>query len=382
MTRLSKRLCNFCRVSGRIVVTLSVALGLIASSVWAQSSASGTISGQVTDPQGAAIAGAEIKLSDKSTGAVKTFVSNEAGRYDIFSINPGLYDLAITRAGFSETKFSNQRVEVGNTLNLNIKLQLGSSSTIVEVSAGATAELQTTNATVGSTISGLQLDSLPTAGRDANAFILLQPGVSPGGNVAGTISDQNSYQLDGGNNSSDMDGNSTVYTLGSGAITGSSGGTPSGVMPTPIETIEEFKVSTAGQNADFNGSAGGQIQMVTKRGTTQFHGAAYEYLISSYTSANTWKNDHTPINGLPYTHLPKTHQNRYGASMGGPLTPKFWGGKTFFFFNFEERNYPPSCWRHSGAEHRGRRNGLQHQSLSRNRRRCHLPARCLPRRRL
>jgi hypothetical protein len=340
MTRLSKRLCNFCRVSGRIVVTLSVALGLIASSVWAQSSASGTISGQVTDPQGAAIAGAEIKLSDKSTGAVKTFVSNEAGRYDIFSINPGLYDLAITRAGFSETKFSNQRVEVGNTLNLNIKLQLGSSSTIVEVSAGATAELQTTNATVGSTISGLQLDSLPTAGRDANAFILLQPGVSPGGNVAGTISDQNSYQLDGGNNSSDMDGNSTVYTLGSGAITGSSGGTPSGVMPTPIETIEEFKVSTAGQNADFNGSAGGQIQMVTKRGTTQFHGAAYEYLISSYTSANTWKNDHTPINGLPYTHLPKTHQNRYGASMGGPLTPKFWGGKTFFFFNFEERNYP------------------------------------------
>ncbi len=248
--------------------------------------------------------------------------------------------MTISRQGFSETKLSNQRVEVGNTLNLNIKLQVGASSTIVEVSAGATAELQTTNATVGSTISGLQLDSLPTPGRDANAFMLLQPGVAPGGNVAGTISDQNSYQLDGGNNSSDMDGNSTVYTLGSGAITGTSGGTPSGVMPTPIETIEEFKVATAGQNSDFNGSAGGQIQMVTKRGTTQFHGAGYEYLISSFTSANTWKNDHTAIGSLSYTPLPKTHQNRYGASIGGPMTPKFWGGKTFFFFNYEERNYP------------------------------------------
>jgi hypothetical protein len=328
---------NLC---GRSIVSLAVVLGLFASYASAQNAASGTISGQVTDPQGAAIAGAEIKLIDKATSSIKTFISNEAGRYDIFNINPGLYDVTITRQGFSETKLSNQRVEVGNTLNLTVKLQLGSSSTIVEVSAGATAELQTTNATVGSTISGLQLDSLPTIGRDANSFILLQPGVSPGGNVAGTVSDQNSYQLDGGNNSSDMDGNSAQYTLASGTITGSSGGTPSGVMPTPIESIEEFKVATAGQNADFNGSAGGQIQMVTKRGTNQLHGALYEDLLSSYFSANTWKNDHTPANGLAYTALPKTHQNKYGFAVGGPITPKFWGGKTYAFFNFEERNYP------------------------------------------
>src|ERR1700688_1609657 len=87
-------------LSGRLIVSLSVVLGLMASSVWAQNAASGTISGQVTDPQGAAIAGAEIKLLDKGTGSVKTFTSNEAGRYDIFNLNPGLYDVTITRQGF------------------------------------------------------------------------------------------------------------------------------------------------------------------------------------------------------------------------------------------------------------------------------------------
>ncbi len=337
--------CIRASVSFRILssIVIGFALFLLLTSLstfaWGQNTSSGTISGQITDPQGAAIPGAEIKLIDKGTNSTKTFFSNEAGRYDIFNINPGVYDVTVTRSGFTETRLSNQRVEVGITLNLNVKLQIGASSTIVEVAASAGAELQTTNATIGSTVSGLQLDSLPTLGRDANAFILLQPGVGPGGNVAGSISDQNAFQLDGGNNSSDMDGNSVVYTLGSGTITGSSGGTPSGVMPTPIETIEEFKVATAGQTADFNGAGGGQIQMVTKRGTNSVHGAAYEYLLSSYFSANLWKNDHTLVNNMA-TPLPKTHQNRYGGSVGGPMLPKFWGGKTYFFVNYEERNFP------------------------------------------
>jgi hypothetical protein len=326
----------------RLLISITVALTLLMSSAWAQNAASGTISGQVTDPQGAAIAGAEIKLIDKGTNSVKTYTSNESGRYDILNINPGAYDLTITRQGFSESKLTNQVVEVGNVLTLNIKLQLGASSTIVEVSAGATAELATTNATVGSTVSGLQLESLPAVGRDANTFILLQPGVSPGGQVAGTVADQTSFQLDGGNNSSDMDGGNGSYTLNSGQITGSTGGTPSGVMPTPIETIEEFKVGTVGQNADFNGSAGGQVQMVTKRGTNTVHGAAYEYLLSSAVGANTWKDNHTALGGLDYTPLPKTHQNRYGASLGGPILPRFWGGKTYAFFNYEVRDFPQS----------------------------------------
>ena len=306
----------------------------------AQSTSTGTVSGQVTDPQGAAIAGAEVKLIDTSTKQVRTLVTNEAGRYDFFNVPPGSYDVSITRQGFTETKFSKQQVSVGFVLTLNAALQVGASSTIIEVSANAAAELQTTNATVGSTISGIQLDSLPNIGRDANALMVLQPGVSPTGQVAGAIGDQNSFSLDGGNNSSDMDGNQAVYTLASGTITGSTGGTPSGVVPTPIESIEEFKVATSNQTADFNGSAGGQIQMVTKRGTNQFHGAGYDYLLSSYFQANLWKNNHTPSGNLAYTPLAKTHQNRFGAALGGPLAPNMLGGKTYFFVNYEGRRFP------------------------------------------
>jgi len=129
---------------------------------------------------------------------------------------------------------------------------VGATTTTVEVTAGVGAELQTTNATVGSTISGLQLNNLPNIGQDANSLFLLQPGVAPGGQVAGSVADQNQYQLDGGNNSSDMDGSQTAYTLASGTINGNStGGTPSGVIPTPIETIEEFKVGHHESNCGF-----------------------------------------------------------------------------------------------------------------------------------
>ncbi|MBV8833684.1 MAG: carboxypeptidase regulatory-like domain-containing protein, partial [Acidobacteriaceae bacterium] len=236
----------------------------------AQNTSSGTVSGQVTDEQGAAIPSAEVRIVDQATQIPKTVITNDAGRYDAFNLNPGTYDVAVLKPGFAETRLPGQKIQVGLVLTLNVTLRLGSTSTTIEVAASAGAELQTTNATVGTTISGVQLDNLPNLGRDANALFTLQPGVAPGGNVAGTVSDQNQFQLDGGNNSSDMDGNQAVYTLTSGTITGSTGGVPSGVVPTPIETIEEFKVGTVNQTADFNGSAGGQVQMVTKRGTNEF----------------------------------------------------------------------------------------------------------------
>jgi hypothetical protein len=138
-----------------------------------------------------------------------------------------------------------------------------------------------------------------------------------------------------------MDGNNIVYTNASGNMAGGAGGTPSGVMPTPIESIEEFKVGTNNQTADFNGAAGGQVQMVTKRGSNQFHGSGYEYYFSTnYGGANQWKNNHTLLANGQATPTPISHQNRFGASIGGPLGPSFLGGKTYFFFNYEGRRYP------------------------------------------
>lgn len=308
--------------------------------------AAGTIVGQVMDAQQATIAGAAVRLVDTSTNSARSAVTNEVGRYTIVNVPPGTYDLTVTKDGFEATKLAAQKVDVGETLTLNVSLQLGATTTTVEVTATAGAELQTLNATVGSTITNESLQLMPNLARDASYLSVMQVGVMPSGNVAGAGTDQNSFQLDGGYNSDDMAGNNTSYVPGNGYIgTSSSGGTPSGVIPTPIESVEEIKIGSSGQTADFNSAGGSQVQMVTKRGTNQIHGALYEfYFGNDVGAANLWKNNHTPdaSAGLAYTPLPATHRNRFGGAIGGPLTPKFWGGKTYFFANFEGMRYPNS----------------------------------------
>ncbi len=304
-------------------------------------SATGTVIGQVTDPSGAAVAGADVKFVESSTGSNYSAKTNDVGRYAFNNVAPGTYDLTVTAAGFNMFKVSAQKVDVGSTLTLNATMQVGAATTVVEVQAQAGAELQTLNSTIGTTIHNDQLQLLPNLGRDASTLSVLQVGVSLAGNVAGAATDQNAFTLDGGSNSDDMAGSNATYTPANGyAGTNSTGGTPTGVIPTPIESIEEFKVGTSGQTADFNGAAGSSVQMVTKRGTNSFHGALYEfYFGANVGAANLWRNNHVLLNGQA-TPLPSTHRNRWGTAIGGPMTPKFWGGKTYFFYNYEGYNFP------------------------------------------
>ncbi|HEY7403786.1 MAG TPA: carboxypeptidase-like regulatory domain-containing protein [Candidatus Angelobacter sp.] len=301
-----------------------------------QSTAAGTISGQVTDEQNAVIVGAEIKLVDSETKSVQTSLTNEDGRYHFRNVAPGVYDVVFNKKGFSAFRAKGQQVQVGLAVTINATLRVGALDTVIEVTAVAGSGLQTTNATIGWTLSGPSLLYLPNLGRDASTLATLQPGVTPGGHVAGIMNDQNTFQLDGGNNTSDMDGNQVIYTTSF-----ASNGVPTGVLPTPVESIEEFKVATSNQTADFNGSAGGQVQMVTKRGSNQFHGSAYDYYFATNVgAANTWNNNHTPSNGLTNTPLPSNHKNRGGGSFGGPIAPRFWGGKTYIFVNYEGYDSP------------------------------------------
>src|SRR5581483_3285290 len=235
-----------------IALGMGVALSFTAVPAHAQA-ATGTLDGTVTDQQGAVIAGAEIKLVDPSTSSTRTATSNDVGRFTIVNINPGTYDVTVTKTGFTAAKYSAQKIDVGGVLTLNVALTIGATTTTVEVQATAGAELQTLNATVGTTITNESLNLLPNLGRDASALSVLQVGVSLSGNVAGAATDQNSFSLDGVNNSDDMAGSNAVYTVSNGfSGNATSGGTPSGVMPTPIESIEEFKVGTTGQTAEFN----------------------------------------------------------------------------------------------------------------------------------
>src|SRR5437870_209606 len=181
--------------------------------VFAQTAGTGVIFGTITDPTGASISGAAVTLTDLATNAVRTATTNDAGRYDFPNVPPGKYSITIAKSGFRQAKVANRDVVVGESRTVDAKMELGVATESVEVVA-TTTELQTMNATVGNTISGVALDALPGLGRDVSTFVSLQPGVAPDGSVAGANQDQNSYMLDGGNNSSDMDGTMNTYTPG------------------------------------------------------------------------------------------------------------------------------------------------------------------------
>ena len=317
----------------------------------AQSTSSGTVQGTVTDQSNAVIGSAIVTLTDSATSSVRTATSNAAGRYVFVDVAPGAYALEVNKKGFSTTK-AQVTVTVGSTITLNIGLQVGGSSEVVEVTANGT-ELQTTNATVGNTVTAVAIDNLPSLGRDVNTFIELQPGVATDGSVGGAVNDQSYFSLDGGNNTNDMDGSGGVYTskqtgliIGdpTGGVSNELGQTysaPAGVMPTPADSVEEFKVNTAGQTADFNSSAGAEIKVVTKRGTDAFHGTGYEYYKDNNWSSNTWQNNENNWEPGGHIGLPSYHYSRFGGAIGGPLIPKVvLGGKTFFFFNYEGFRYP------------------------------------------
>jgi hypothetical protein len=332
-----------------LVLSLAFLFAVAPSAMFGQTASTGTVAGTVTDPTGAAVVDAKVTLADPSVGTSRTAATNESGRYVFANVVPGTYNVTINKSGFRQAKLSDQVVAVGSALTLNVALELGSTTEVVEVTATG-AELQSLNATVGNTVSGDLLTALPSIGRDTSTFVTLQPGVSPDGSVAGAVVDQSTFLLDGGQNTNDMDGSMQVYTVSfggdptGGIVSNSIGGAPTGVMPTPLDSVEEFKVNTANQTADFNSSAGAQVQVVTKRGTNTWHGTAYEYYFDNHFNANTWDNNANPnpVTGLAQPR-PSYHYNRMGAAGGGPITPKnILGGKTYFFANFEGFWWPGS----------------------------------------
>jgi hypothetical protein len=312
-----------------------------ANSAFAQATSTGTVTGTVADSSGALIAGATITVVDVATKEKITTVSNKDGQYVLVNVRPSIYSISANKSGFATDEVQSQAVTVGAQTTVNFRLAVGSESTTIEVQA-SNADLQTLNATVGESVDRVMVDSLPAIGRDVSSFAAFQPGVTPGGNVAGTVNDQAVITLDGGSNSSDMDGSMLQYTgsfgnSSTGGFLNSGAGAPSGVMPMPQDSIEEFRVSTSGQTADFNNSSGSQSQVVTKRGREKWHGTVYEYYLDSNIGANTWQNNFPAPN---YLAKPSYHYSRFGAAAGGPIAPYFWGGKTYLFANYEGFRYP------------------------------------------
>jgi Carboxypeptidase regulatory-like domain len=347
MTRLGLRGLFLSR-SFLATLTLMAAILLCVSAIpaWPQVASSGTVTGTVSDKTGAVVPSATVTMTDAATQEKRTATTNSAGLYTFVNVPSGTYDITVTKQGFKNFRIGAQQVKVGLPITVNATLEVGAATQTIEVAATG-VELQTTNATIGNTVTGIALQSLPTLGRDVSTFVTLQPGISPDGGVAGTAVDQSTFMLDGGNNTNDMDGSMSVYTVSfagdpTGGVSGQGGNAnlapgPTGVMPTPADSVEEFKVSAALQGSDFSNSSGAQVQVVTKRGTNVWHGTVYEYYLDNNWNANTWDNNFT---GTP---LPSYHYNRFGAAAGGPILPDMLGGKWYFFANYQGFRWPNSA---------------------------------------
>ena len=332
------------------VALLAVALCLFAfapAMTFAQSSNTGTVSGTVVDPSNAIVPGASVSLVNTATLAARSTLSNKEGQYAFTFVDPGNYSIKVSKTGFKTTVVANQQVRIGLQTTANVTLQVGATSTTVEVTSTPGAELQTLNPTVGTSFSGAIILNLPNTTRDASTLAALQPGQNINGNTGGLASDQNSFQLDGGYATDDMSGDNNTYIRGFGGDTAGGTGayhsagfnqTPSAVVPIPVASVQEFKISTSNQTADFNGGGGSQTQLITKRGTKTFHGGAYEYYLdNNFGGANTFDNNRKGIK------QPGSHFSRFGADAGGEIPHvNFLGGNWFAFGLYEGFRFPQS----------------------------------------
>ena len=286
--------------------------------VRAQTASTGTILGMVKDPSGAVVPGAGIELIDTATKVVRSTVTNEVGRYTFTAVRPGTYSVTAAASGFQKSVIPGVVVEISKSYTIDLQLKIGQANQEVVVTASAGAELQTMDATVGDTLGGELLKLLPSIDRNVTSLLLLQPSATPvegegtrssryGGQVAGAQSDQNVFLLDGGNITSGVSGNSDYWT--------NFNGTAEGAIPTPSESIREFRVGTTNQMASFSGAGGSQVMLVTKSGTDKYHGSLYDYLLNDNLNANTWQRNRLETGAAGNQRQPVRRQLRRPHSM-------------------------------------------------------------------
>ncbi|HEU5452135.1 MAG TPA: carboxypeptidase regulatory-like domain-containing protein, partial [Terriglobales bacterium] len=295
-------------------------LVLASLTTFAQTSTSGLLAGVVTDPSGAVIPGVTVTLKQTATNVTSQVTTDSVGHYVFPVVYPGDYMLTFTGGGFQNAEVPQVHVEVQKSYNVNMAMQVGKSTETVQVTDIAGVELQTTSATVGTVLGGNSLESLPTFTRSASSLMFLQPAVSPDGMISGARREQVTFSFDGGDVTSDLEG-SNSYASPPGEPS------PSPSVPIPLESTQEFQVSTANPNATFGRSSGGQVSLVTKRGGNAFHGSLYEYNNNDGLNANSWTNN---LIGL---HKPHSVDNRFGGTIGGPIKKD----KLWFFANYEGR---------------------------------------------
>ncbi|MGA2166621.1 MAG: TonB-dependent receptor [Terracidiphilus sp.] len=282
-----------------------------------------SLRGVVKDSSGALIPGASITLSDQATDNTYHAVSNASGFYIFPIISPAHYLISVTSSGFA-TRSVTAELLVDQPATIDFTLSVKAEPVTVDVSTSAET-LDFTDATIGNSVGNVTIESLPMEGRDPVNLLSLQPGVLYVGNlitdsrqgaVAGGRSDQGNVTLDG------LDDNDQI---GGAAFTG--------ILRSTLDSTQEFRVTTSNGTAASGRSSGAQVDLVTKSGTNQQHGALYEYYRPTNTVANSFYNKYDELaTGQP--NIPQKYvMNTFGGSTGGPIKKD----KLFYFFNYEGR---------------------------------------------
>ena len=272
----------------RVTVCLIALLGLVAlipASMRAQVY-TGSLTGLVTDPSGAAVPAAAIKLTDVNKGYDYTAQTNESGRYLLRSLPPGTYRLAATAAGFKASVREGIVLDVDQNASLNIGLEVGEPQQTVQV-LGEAPLLSTQDAVVGQTLNRDFVNDLPLLGRNPLDLVRLAPGVTRVAGEGYGTGDNNNVVVNGSRNSNAdvlVDGLTTNITISHGGVQGY-------VEVLELDAVQEFKVQS-NFSADVGGYSGNSvINLIVRSGTNEFHGSAWEFLRNDKLAANDWFNN-------------------------------------------------------------------------------------------
>jgi hypothetical protein len=304
------------------VLSSFLLVALCTSSLFAQTNT--LLSGRVVDPTGAAVPSASLTLQNVNTGAERKTVSDGVGSYIFPQVVPGLYKLQAKAAGFADVVVNEIRLLVNTPATVNVAFEkIGTVAETVAVSAESIT-LNTTDASLGNSISGKVITQLPFEARNVVGLLSFQPGVSflPPDNQAGITLADRSGAVNGGRSDQanvTLDGIDVNDQQSRAAFTS--------VLRVTLDSVQEFRMITTNANADQGRSSGAQMALVTKSGSNDIHGSLYHFLRNKATNANSFTNNAA---GVP---LSKLNRNVFGASVGGPIRKD----KLFYFLNFEGR---------------------------------------------
>lgn len=325
---------NFGKLMFQLAVTM-LCFSMLGTAVIFAQGTRGSIRGKVTDPQGAVIPGATVKLINVAREQDVSSVQTDAeGNYQFLEVEPATYTIVITAVGFGETRIADVKVEPNRNLNLENSLTVVGQTAEVTVTA-AQELVDRETPTLGTTVDQRRVVGLPLNGRNILDLALLQPGVTqtPAGAIRanGSRSVENNFQLDGSNNNETATGGST------------------GVQPRP-DAVQEFRLLTSNFEAEFGRNSGTVINVVTKSGTNDYHGNVRAFWRPTVLSAARFfdqNNNQAPREGTEDDFRRRYERKEFGGNIGGPIyLPRFGEGgpllysgknRAFFFVDYEGR---------------------------------------------